>query len=140
MPCNKIFKAHSSQGLQLLCVRKSSTRMYFYRICGCVTKVGLYPFNKMNCSYIFRDTCLGKRNLIFTLTRVKCFVPNGLAFLGWSYIKYSFLVHTRERKEPYWMQTATEWRPITLLLLWSLGSSVGVICVFVHIVLTILLF
>lgn len=103
-------------------------------------KVGLYPFNKMNCSYIFIDACLGKRNLMVTLTRVQCFAPNGLAFFSWSYIRDSFLVHTWESKEPYWMQTATEWRPITLPLLWSLDSSVGVICVFVHTVLIILLF
>lgn len=51
----------------------------------------MYPFNKMNCPYIFRDTCLGKRNLIFTLIRVKCFVPNGLAFLSWSYIGTVFV-------------------------------------------------
>jgi hypothetical protein len=46
----------------------------------------LYPFNKVNCAYIFIDTCLGKGKFEI-LTRVKSFSPNDLLFSSLELLK-----------------------------------------------------
>lgn len=97
-------------------------------------KVSLYPFNKTN----HYDTCLGKRNLIFDLSRVNPLHP--IAIVGGAVFSCA-----HEGKEGTILDAdcgRVQTHPVTLPLLWSLDSdnSVGVICVFVHFVLILLLF